>query len=153
MHLVCGVRQDARKYLYKGSSLNASQLKIILKSEGNEKRCWKRNIRYFRRVNDYESLDGLFAEIKDELIEKNVAERLWELFDELLQVVVSSIAKSGLLDILEFRNSVEYEYLEAEKQGFRGVDNFRCAISLVHSSVRQFTQATLKVVDIFHIVY
>ena len=59
---------------------------------------------YFRRVNDYESLDGLFAEIKDELIEKNVAERLWELFDELLQVVVSSIAKSGLLDILEFRN-------------------------------------------------
>jgi len=203
MHLVCGVRQDARKYLYKGSSLNASQLKIILKSEGNEKRCRKRNIRYFevivdyegigqvklffcrfpyqkkfrlflstdislsllsmleiysirwtievffketkqqlklggcqsrdfdaqiahittcyllytllayfRRVNDYESLDGLFAEIKDELIEKNVAERLWELFDELLQVVVSSIAKSGLLDILEFRNSVEYEYLK-----------------------------------------
>ena len=27
MHLVCGVRQDTRKYLYKGNSLNASQLK------------------------------------------------------------------------------------------------------------------------------
>jgi len=203
MHLVCGVRQDKRKYLYKENSLNASELKSVLKNEGNEKRCRKRNIRYFevlvdydgigqvklffcrfpyqkkfrlflstdislsllsmleiysirwtievffketkqhlklgtcqsrdfdaqiahittcyllytllsyfRRVNDYESLDGLFAEIRDELIEKNVAERLWELFDELLQVVISSIAKSGLLDILEFRNSVEYEYLK-----------------------------------------
>ena len=34
---------------------------------------------YFRLVNAYDSLDGLFAEIKDELIEKNVAKRLWEL--------------------------------------------------------------------------
>jgi len=203
MHLVCGVRQDKRKYLYNGNSLNASQLKLVLKNEGNEKRCRKRNIRYFevlvdyegigqvklffcrfpyqkkfrlflstdtslsllgmmeiysirwtievffketkqhlklgtcqsrdfdaqiahittcyllytllayfRRVNAYDSLDGLFAEIKDDLIEKNVAERLWELFDDLLQVVITSIAKSGLVDILEFRNSVEYEYLK-----------------------------------------
>ena len=67
---------------------------------------------YFRRVNAYDYLDGLFAEIKDELVEKNVAERLWELFDDLLQVVIASIAKSGLVDILEFRNSVEYEYLK-----------------------------------------
>ncbi|SPF52611.1 transposase [Candidatus Desulfosporosinus infrequens] len=203
MHLVCGVRQDRRNYLYNGNSLNASQLKLVLKSEGNEKRCRKRNIRYFevivdyegighvklffcrfpyqkkwrlflstdislsllsmleiysirwtievffketkqhlklgtcqsrdfdaqiahittcyilytllayfRRVNAYESLDKLFAEIKDELIEKNVAERLWELFDDLLQVVITSIAKSGLVDILEFRNSVEYDYMK-----------------------------------------
>ncbi|WP_353852600.1 transposase [Dehalobacter restrictus] len=203
MHLVCGVRQDTRKYLYNENSLNASQLKSVLKSEGNEKRCRKRNIRYFevlvdydgigqvklyfcrfpyqkkfrlflstdislsllsmleiysirwtievffkeakqhlklgtcqsrdfdaqiahittcyllytllayfRRVNAYESLEGLFAEIKNELIEKNVAERLWELFDDLLQVVITSIAKSGLVDILEFRNSSEYEHLK-----------------------------------------
>ena len=203
MHLVCGVRQDTRKYLYKGNSLNASQLKSVLKTEGNEKRCRKRNIRYFevlvdyegigqvklffcrfpyqkkfrlflstdislsllsmleiysirwtievffketkqylklgtcqsrdfdaqiahittcyllytllayfRRVNAYDSLNGLFVEIKDQLIEKNVAERLWELFDDLLQVVITSIGKSGLVDILEFRNSVEYEYLK-----------------------------------------
>jgi len=63
-------------------------------------------------VNAYESLDGLFMEIKDQLIEKNIAEQLWELFDDLLQVVIASIAKSGLVDILEFRNSVEYEYLK-----------------------------------------
>jgi len=55
-HLVCGVRQDARKYLYKGNSLNASQLKIVLKSEGNEKRCRKRNIRYFEVIVDYEGI-------------------------------------------------------------------------------------------------
>jgi len=203
MHLVCGVRQDKRKYLYKGNSLNASELKSILKNEGNEKRCRKRNIRYFevlvdyegigpvklffcrfpyqkkfrlflstdislsllsmleiysirwtievffketkqhlklgscqsrdfdaqiahittcyllytllsyfRRVNDYESLDGLFAEIKDELIEKNVAERLWDLFNDLLQVVITSVAKSGLVNIMEFVNSEEYQYLK-----------------------------------------
>ena len=203
MHLICGVRKDGRKYLYKGDFLDANQLQKVLKSEGQEKRCRKRNTRYFetvvnyegiglvklyfcrfpyqkkwrlflstdtslsllsmleiysvrwsievffketkqhlklgtcqsrdfdaqiahittcyilytllayfRRVNAYESLDGLFAEIKDELIEKNVAERLWELFDDLLQVVITSIAKSGLVDILEFRNSSEYEYLK-----------------------------------------
>ena len=203
MHLICGVRKDGRKYLYKGDSLDANQLQKVLKSEGQEKRCRKRNTRYFeavvdyegiglvklyfcrfpyqkkwrlflstdtslsllsmleiysvrwsievffketkqhlklgtcqsrdfdahiahittcyilytllayfRRVNAYESLDGLFVKIKDDLIEKNVAERLWELFDDLLQVVITSIAKSGLVDILEFRNSIEYQYLK-----------------------------------------
>ena len=203
MYLVCGVRQDARKYLYKGNSLNASPLKPVLKSEGTERRCRKRNLRYFevlvdyegigpvklyfcrfpyqkkwrlflstdislsllsmleiysirwtievffketkqhlklgtcqlrdfdaqiahittcyllytllayfRRVNAYESLDGLFMEIKDDLVKKNVAEQIWELFDDLLQIAITSIAKSGLVDILEFRNSMEYEYLK-----------------------------------------
>jgi len=55
-HLVCGVRQDTRKYLYKGNFLNASQLKPVLKNEGNEKGCWKRNIRYFEVVVDYEGI-------------------------------------------------------------------------------------------------
>nr|WP_240986095.1 hypothetical protein [Acididesulfobacillus acetoxydans] len=59
-------------------------------------------------MNAYESLDGLFAAIKDDLVEKTVAERLWELFDELLQVVIAGIARSGIVDILEFRNSAEY---------------------------------------------
>ena len=63
-------------------------------------------------MNAYDSLDGLFAEIKDDLIEKNVAERLWALFDDLLQVVITSIAKSGIVNILEFMDSVEYAYLK-----------------------------------------
>ncbi|MHB8983733.1 MAG: IS4 family transposase [Carboxydocellales bacterium] len=203
MHLICGIRQDKRKYTYKGHSLNASQLHTVLKNEGKEKRCRKRNTRYFevvvdyegigkvklffcrfpyqkkwrlflstdislsllsmleiysirwtievffkeakqhlklgtcqsrdfdaqvahittcyflyillvyfRRVNSYESLDGLFAAIKDELVEKNLAERLWELFEELLQVVIDGIAKSSFVDILEFKNSDEYQYLK-----------------------------------------
>lgn len=203
MHLICGIRQDARYYTYHEESLNAHELHKVLKSEGTEKRCRKRNTRYyevvvdyegigkvklfycrfpyqkkwrlflstdtslgflsmleiysvrwtievffkeakqylklgtcqsrdfdaqiahvttcyllyillayFRRVNAYESLDGLFATIKDDLIEKNMAERLWEMFDELLQVVIDGIAKSGIIDILEFKNSVEYQYLK-----------------------------------------
>jgi hypothetical protein len=128
MHLICGVRKDGRKYVYKGDSLNANELQRVLKNEGHEKRCRKRNTRYFEvvvdyegigqvklyfcRVNAYDSLDGLFAEIKNDLIENNVAERLWALFDDLLQVGITSIAKSGLVDILEFRNSFEYEYLK-----------------------------------------
>jgi len=202
MHLICGIRQDTRKYAYNGESLNASKLHAVLKNEGKEKCCRKRNTRYyevivdyegigkvklfycrfpyqkkwrlflstdtslgflsmmeiysvrwtievffketkqylklgtcqsrdfdaqiahvtscyllyillsyFRRVNAYESVDGLFAAIKDDLIEKSLAERLWELFDELLQVVITGIAKSGIVDILEFKNSAEYQYL------------------------------------------
>ena len=56
MYLVCGVRQDARKYLYKGNSLNASPLKPVLKSEGTERRCRKRNLRYFEVLVDYEGI-------------------------------------------------------------------------------------------------
>ena len=67
---------------------------------------------YFRRMNAYESLDGLFEVIKDELMEKNVAERLWELLEELLQTVINAITESGALDIKEFQNSVEYQYLK-----------------------------------------
>lgn len=57
-------------------------------------------------------MDGLFVEIKDELIEKNLAERLWELFEELLQVVIASIAESGMVNVLEFKDSVEYQYIK-----------------------------------------
>lgn len=67
---------------------------------------------YFRRMNAYESLGGLFEKIKDELMEKNVAQRLWELFEDLLQTVINAISESGALDIKEFQNSVEYQYLK-----------------------------------------
>ena len=67
---------------------------------------------YFRRVNDYESLDGVFKKIKDELVEKNLAERLWEMFEQLLQVIIDGIANHGFVDILEFKSSVEYLYIK-----------------------------------------
>jgi hypothetical protein len=67
---------------------------------------------YFRRINAYESLGGLFEMMKDELIEKNVAQRIWDLFDELLQVVIDAISESGIIDIQQFKCSSEYQYLK-----------------------------------------
>jgi hypothetical protein len=210
MHVICGIRKDKRNYVYEEKVLNAKQLLKTLHKEGKEKRCRKRNTRYFevavtyegigevklyfcrfpyqkewrlflstdttlsflsmmeiysvrwtievffkevkqqlksgtcqsrdfdaqiahvttcyilyiflayfRRVNDYESLGGVFQVIKDELVEKNLAERLWNLFEELLQVIIDGIANHGFVDILEFKSSVEYLYIkELFKQSF-----------------------------------
>lgn len=204
MHVICAVRKDWRKYRYEGKSLNGKELLKTLKDEQKEKRCRKRNTRYFevkvyyegidetvtlyfcrfpyqknwklylstdptlsflemmeiysirwtievffretkqhlrlgkcqsrdfdaqiahvtttyilyvflayfRRINDYESLGGLFEEIKDDLVEKNLAERLWDMFDELLQVVITAIAESGTVDIQAFQASEEYQYIK-----------------------------------------
>jgi hypothetical protein len=208
MHIICGVRKDKRQYIYNDEKLNAKQLLAKLRKEQKEKRCRKRNTRYyevvveyegigpvrlyfcrfpyqkewrlflstdtslsfftmleiysvrwtievffketkqhlklgrcqsrdfdaqiahvttcyilyiflsyFRRINAYESLGGLFESIKDELMEKNVAQRLWELFDELLQVVIDAISKSGTIDIKEFKHSPEYQYLKELFEG------------------------------------
>jgi hypothetical protein len=213
MHVICAVRKDWRKYTYQGQKINAKELLKVLKSEGKEKRCRKRNTRYFeatvyyegidetiklyfcrfpyqknwklylstdpslaflemmeiyaarwtievffretkqhlqlgrcqsrdfdaqiahvtttyilytflayfRRVNDYESLGALFEEIKDEMVEKNLAERLWEMFDELLQIVITAIAESGTVDICAFKKSEEYKYIQTLfKESFLG---------------------------------
>lgn len=199
MHLVSGIRNDFRKYSYKGELLNGKQLIKKLANEGKQKRCRKWNVRffeiivhyegvgevklyisrfpyqkkwrifistdtsmdfvkmmeiystrwtvevmfrelkqhlhlgkcqsrdfdaqiasvtismilyiflsYFRRMNAYETIGGLFELIKDDMCEKNLAQRLWELFDELLQVVIDVIGKNGSVDISAFRNSLEY---------------------------------------------
>lgn len=203
MHVICGVRKDKRNYVHKVKTLNAKQLLSTLQKEGKEKRCRKRNTRYFevvvtyesigevklyfcrfpyqkewrlflstdtsfsflsmmeiysvrwtidlffkeaiqqlklgtcqsrdfdaqiahvstcyllyiflayfRRINDYESLSGVFQLIKDEVMEKNVAERLWGMFNELLQLIMDSMANQGFVDILEFKSSVEYLYIK-----------------------------------------
>lgn len=203
MHVVAGIRNDFRKYLYKGESLNGKQLIKKLSSEGKQKRCRRWNVRYyevvvhyegigdvklyicrfpyqkkwrifistdisldfvkmmevysirwtvevmfrelkqhlqlgkcqsrdfdaqiasvtismilyiflsyFRRINAYESLGELFELVKDDMCEKNLAQRLWELFDELLQVVIDIISQNGKVDIGSFRNSPEYLYIK-----------------------------------------
>ncbi len=68
---------------------------------------------YIRRVNAYESLSALFEGIVAELVEKNLAQRLWELFEELLQVVMISLAESGSVDLAQFKRSPEYAVLKA----------------------------------------
>ena len=203
MHLVAGIRNDFRKYVYNGESLNGKQLIKKLAEEGKQKRCRKWNVRYFevvvhyegigdvklyicrfpyqkkwrifistdisldfvkmmevystrwtievmfkelkqhlqlgkcqsrdfdaqiasvtismilymflsyfRRMNAYETIGGLFELIKDDMCEKNLAQRLWDMFDELLQVVINVITKSGSVDISAFRNSPEYLYIK-----------------------------------------
>lgn len=203
MHLVAGIRNDFRKYVFNGESLNGKQLIKKLSQEGKQKRCRKWNVRYyevvvhyegigdvklyisrfpyqkkwrifistdialdfvkmmetysirwtievmfkelkqhlqlgkcqsqdfdaqiasvtismilylflsyFRRMNAYETMGGLFEIIKDDMCEKNLAQRLWEMFDELLQVVIEVITKSGNVDISVFRNSPEYLHIK-----------------------------------------
>ena len=68
---------------------------------------------YYRSVNDYETLGTLFEFIKDDMCKETVAQKIWELFDELLSVVIRAIAESGVVDILNFKNSLEYEYLKS----------------------------------------
>lgn len=63
---------------------------------------------YYRSISAYKSLDGLFKTIKDDICEKTLAERLWIIFEELLDTVISSISKSGVVDILSFKQSKEY---------------------------------------------
>ncbi|MCL4318785.1 MAG: transposase, partial [Firmicutes bacterium] len=48
----------------------------------------------------------------DELVEKNLAERLWALFEELLDAVVHAIADSGAVDLPQFKRSPEYATLK-----------------------------------------
>jgi len=203
MHLIAGIRNDTRKYIYNGEALNGKQLIKKLSDEGKQKRCRKMNVRYFevlvhyegigdvklyitrfpyqkkwrifistdisldflkmmeiysirwtievlfrelkqhlqlgkcqsrdfdaqiasitismilyiflsyfRRMNAYETIGGLFELIKEDLCEKNLAQRLWEMFDELIQVVINVISKNGSVDICAFRNSIEYQYLK-----------------------------------------
>jgi len=67
---------------------------------------------YYRRMNAYETLGTLFEVIKNDVYEKNLAQRLWKLFDEMLQVVIDIISQNGKIDIESFRKSPEYQYLK-----------------------------------------
>lgn len=76
---------------------------------------------YFRRMNAYETIGAIFEIIKKDMIEKNLAERLWELFEELIQIVIEAIESSGTISILQFRKSEEYKTLkEMFEQSFLG---------------------------------
>lgn len=67
---------------------------------------------YFRRVNDYELLGGLFEEIKNDMVEKNLAERLWEMLEELMEIVIVAISESGVVDLKSLQESEEYAYIK-----------------------------------------
>lgn len=67
---------------------------------------------YSKRTTEYTSLYGIYEEFRDELYVKTVAERLWELFDELLEVIITQISEHGVVDILVFKNTEEYKYVK-----------------------------------------
>ena len=52
---------------------------------------------YSKRTTEYASLYGIYEEFRDELYVKTVAERLWELFDELLEVIIKQISEHGVI--------------------------------------------------------
>ncbi len=51
-------------------------------------------------------------ETTSEINRKNLAERLWALFEELLEAVVHSIAESGAVYLPQFKRSPEYATLK-----------------------------------------
>lgn len=67
---------------------------------------------YYRSITAYKSLEGLFKTINDDICEKTVAERLWVMFEELLDVVITAISKYGVVDIISFKQSKEYKEIK-----------------------------------------
>ncbi|MCL4521704.1 MAG: hypothetical protein M1415_09045 [Firmicutes bacterium] len=67
---------------------------------------------YFRRVNAYQPLGILFEGIVAEWVENYLAQRLWAWFEDLLQVVLVSIAESGAVHRAQFQRSPEYATLK-----------------------------------------
>lgn len=67
---------------------------------------------YLKRISEYESLGALFEYMNLDMSEKTLSQRIWELIDELLQVAIDLISKSGKVDLKEFKNSNEYKYLK-----------------------------------------
>ncbi|MEI3614912.1 hypothetical protein SPD89_22025 [Pseudogracilibacillus sp. SO30301A] len=57
MHVICAMRKDKRLYEYNGEEMNAKALLKVLKKERKEKRCRKRNVRYFEVVVYYPGID------------------------------------------------------------------------------------------------
>ena len=67
---------------------------------------------YLKRMESYETMGELFRFIQQDCCEKNLAERLWDLFEELLAFMIESITSHGPMDITELQQSEEYRYVK-----------------------------------------
>jgi len=63
-----------------------------------------------KRIGDYETLGELFRMTQQDICEKNLAERLWMLFEELLTSITTAISASGPMDVTMIIQSEEYIY-------------------------------------------
>jgi hypothetical protein len=67
---------------------------------------------YLKRVGSYETTGELFRLTQQDVCEKNLAERLWSLFEELLTLVIDIIASHGVVDVTMLKESEEYQYVK-----------------------------------------
>jgi len=67
---------------------------------------------YLKRMGSYETMGELFRLTQQDICEKNLAERLWDLFEELLAFIIEVIASHGVMDITMLRQSEEYRYVK-----------------------------------------
>jgi hypothetical protein len=67
---------------------------------------------YLKRVGSYETMGELFRMTQQDVCEKNLAERLWALFEELLTYIVDVISSKGSMDITQLKQSEEYRYVK-----------------------------------------
>jgi len=65
---------------------------------------------YLKRVGSYETLGELFRLAQQDICEKTLAERLWELFEELLAFVINIVASHGVTDVAMLQQTEEYRY-------------------------------------------
>jgi len=63
---------------------------------------------YLKRKDSYETMGELFRLTKQDVCEKNLAEKLWGLFEEMLAFMIEVIATQGSLDISQLQKSEEY---------------------------------------------
>jgi hypothetical protein len=66
---------------------------------------------YMKRKQDYTTLGDAVLTLQQDVCQKNLAERLFELFEELLQLAIAAIAENGALDITLFKASAEYRHI------------------------------------------
>ena len=66
---------------------------------------------YLKRVESYETLGEIFRLTQQDVREKNLAERLWALFEEMLAFVIKTIADNGPMDVAQFTQSEEYTFV------------------------------------------
>ena len=67
---------------------------------------------YLKRIESYETLGEIFRLAQQDVCEKNLAEKLWDLFEELLEFMIKAIASHGSMDITQFRHSEEYAFVK-----------------------------------------
>ena len=67
---------------------------------------------YMKRKQDYTTLGEALSLIRQDVCEKNLAERLFELFESMLEWAIAAIANNGVMDVTQFKTSPEYQHIK-----------------------------------------